>query len=214
MRTERLRARAIAIAIAIAITGIVVTGCAGVSVDKQQVREQQEHHPQKTDVEMAIAHMTQAQQADDEQWLRLHQLLARTAAIKRTPHLRAYAALVLAQGQRSDEDLLRAEELMSRLLRQSSANSDQRQTPSALSPGMYQLMSMQYAQLLQRIATQRELAASKKKLARTRAKLATEIAAHAKTREQRHDLLVELDGTREKLRAVTRIELKHQSNGG
>lgn len=219
--------------IAIFITGIALTGCTVTSVEEQQtpstlieqqvadarqaheqqVREQQEHPPGRTDVEVAIAYMAQAQRATGEQWSRLHQLLASSAAIKRAPHLQAYVALVLSQGPRSDEELMRAEKLMGALLRQSNENSDQ-QTPSALSAEMHQLVRVQHDQLLQRISMQRELAVSKKVSSRARAKLAIETAAHAKTQRQRDDVLVELDGTREQLRAVTRIELKHQSNGG
>ncbi len=225
MRIDRLTA--------IFITSIALTGCASSTVEEQQtpptqieqqladarqaherqVREEQEHPPGRTDVEVAVAYMAQAQRATYEEWSRLHQLLASSAAIKRAPHLQAYVAFVLSQGPRSDEELERAQKLMGALLRQSNDNSDQ-QTPSALSAEMYQLVRVQHDQLQHRLAMRRELAINKRDIARARTKLAIETAAHAKTKRQRDDILVELDGAREQLRAVTRIELKHQSNGG
>ena len=159
-------------------------------------------------IENTIAIMNRASSATGEQWLRLHNILAGAAVMKPHPALRARVALALAVGPREQTELDRAEALMDELL-------DGQRTPEDLLPkAMRDLLSVHRNLLRERRADIERMKKLEKAKARQRALLVHESAAHAKTRTERDRAVEALVTAQEKLRQVTRIELKHEASGG
>lgn len=176
-----------------------LTGCA---LDPASVRASDE-----SDLSATLELMARARLAEGEEWLRLHNVLASAAVMNPRPELRARVALALSVGERSPEELARAQELMNTLL------ADSAESAIELPEGMRNLLLVQ-RDLVQ--TTRKDFArieALEKTAARRRAALTKESAAHARTRDERDEARAALTSAQKKLRQVTRIELKHEASG-
>lgn len=168
---------------------------------------------ERSELPLSVALMLQAQSASGEEWMRLNQVLERAAVMNPQPHLRARVALAASQGGRTHEELTHAVRLMDELL-DGVLPERSGQVTQPMDEDLRDLLRLQRAQLARRLEAMAELARLEQELTRVRAQIRREASLHAKVRRERDGVQGELEDARQQLRAVTRIELKHESSGG
>ena len=193
MSPDRLRM------LVLAAAAVLLTGCPSANGPREAASE--------PDIRSTLALMERARRARAQEWLRLHNVLASAAVMHPQPMLRARVALALAVGERAPEELARAAQLMDTLL--DGANTPGHQLPEA----MRNLLLVQRGQLQTRRENAARIEELEKQVALRGAVLSRESASHTRTRAERDEARAALSRAREKLRQVTRIELKHEASG-
>lgn len=154
--------------------------------------------------DLALDLVARASQARDEDWQRLHKLLASAAAVNPQPEQRARLALALSVGERNQEELERAQKLMGEL----------KDPGIDLSEDMRALLSVQLAATNRRLAERARRIELEAKLKHAETALARATASSTRSESEIARLETELRLTRAQLRAVTQIEKRQGSHGG